>query len=307
LAELDAGFPEQVSAYISGKKADSDHWTYRLISSQLDADRIDYMLRDASMAGIKGHGFDLERLLDTLTVHENLRIAADISSIEAVEAYLLMNLHLYRIMYFHKGVRGSHFLLISLIRRCFDLLTEGDTRHLEGIPVTLARGLLQLKERGSQIDLDIYSRLGEHQFWSAFNEWVDAEDRILSDLAGRICSRTPFKAIDIDTHGDPNIVLRTFDCAVPMLAKGLHVSEDEVKTYYIGVDDPSRQGYKEHRFLPGERSVDEAIWIRMRDGACEPVERLHENYVLAAMRHKMHFNRIVYPPEFHDNVLKCMQ
>lgn len=41
---------------------------YQMISSQLDADRMDYLLRDAYETGTSYGNFDLERILRTLRV-----------------------------------------------------------------------------------------------------------------------------------------------------------------------------------------------------------------------------------------------
>jgi len=300
LREFDNQAPALTAAYISDSKPDSDHWTYRIISSQLDADRIDYMLRDASMAGIQGHGFDLERLLDMLTVHETVRIAVDESALEALEAYLLMNIHLYRIMYYHKGVRGANRLLISLIRRSFDLLREQDERHLRGLPKTFKSALKAFLAEGSNIDLNLYSCLGEHQFWTAFNEWQTAADGILSDLARRMCSRKPFRATDSDKSATD--LMSIIEAVQEPAAKSLKVTVKDLRRYYLLLDEPTRVGYSPHRFEVGKTKADKAIWFRPHSGNCRPIEELHDNEVIKAMLREYHFKRIVYPRECEDIV-----
>jgi uncharacterized protein len=69
----------------------------------MDADRLDYVQRDALFAGLKGHGFDIERVLDLL-YHHNNSIAVDRGVIEAVEAYLVTIDQLYRAIYYHHAV-----------------------------------------------------------------------------------------------------------------------------------------------------------------------------------------------------------
>jgi HD superfamily phosphohydrolase len=89
LRTISKDFPSKVAAFIDKKRRKTDHWTYRIVSSQLDADRLDYLLRDAKSAGLQGYGFDLPRLLDMLQHLDEIRIAVDRRAIEAVEGYLL--------------------------------------------------------------------------------------------------------------------------------------------------------------------------------------------------------------------------
>jgi hypothetical protein len=91
--------PNRVAQFFLEKdKREQDHWRYRIVSSQLDADRLDYILRDAQMAGLKGAGFDLERILQHLYVRklEDSHFILDRKAIEALEAALLVNDQLYR-------------------------------------------------------------------------------------------------------------------------------------------------------------------------------------------------------------------
>ena len=60
----------------------------QLISSQLDADRFDYLIRDAYFTGTKYGEFDMERILRTMRV-ENGRVVVKESGVYAVENYIM--------------------------------------------------------------------------------------------------------------------------------------------------------------------------------------------------------------------------
>jgi len=304
LKEVDDNFANQILAYVDKSYRQEDDWTHRLISSQLDADRLDYMLRDSYMSGIEGHGFDLSRLLEMLSTQDGLRITVNEGAIEGVEAYLLMNLHLYRIAYFHKVVRGSHGVLVSIIQRSFDLIREKDYRHLAQCPDLLKQALLQLFEKGSMLDLDLYTRLVEHHFWVAFDAWRQADDKVLADLAKRLASRQPFRAQDIDFLNKAKEALRLMQDGPEEIATRLGFTADEVRKYYLKIDDPKRRTYNEFRWRPTETNTDEAIWIAFNNGGQEPVERLRKNKVLQAMLEEAHFNRILFPRGCEDIVEK---
>ena len=73
----------------------------QLISSQLDADRFDYLIRDAYFTGTKYGEFDMERILRTMRV-ENGRVVVKESGVYAVENYImkevLRNLFFYSVL-----------------------------------------------------------------------------------------------------------------------------------------------------------------------------------------------------------------
>jgi HD superfamily phosphohydrolase len=90
LRQIDETFPGEVALYINKKWRDAynerhelvDHWSYKIVSSQMDADRLDYLLRDSYFAGIKGHSFDIQRLLDMLLHLDHTRIAVPLQRLQ---------------------------------------------------------------------------------------------------------------------------------------------------------------------------------------------------------------------------------
>src|ERR1051326_4568464 len=95
LAEHDRALPEKVAAFLRfepRRTVFSD-----VISSQLDADRFDYLLRDNLMTGSRYGSFDLEWLLHALTIAETPgRLAVTVKGISAVETYLQARFNMYR-------------------------------------------------------------------------------------------------------------------------------------------------------------------------------------------------------------------
>ncbi|MBF0369720.1 MAG: HD domain-containing protein [Magnetococcales bacterium] len=96
------------------------HWGRQMISSQLDADRMDYLLRDAHFTGVSYGRYDLEWVLHSLTVQhmaDGWRLCLDISrGPAALESYITARDHMYRQVYDHKTVRAFEVLLIHLFR-----------------------------------------------------------------------------------------------------------------------------------------------------------------------------------------------
>ncbi len=77
-----------------------------LISSQLDADRADYLLRDSYHAGVNYGKYDLKRILRTLTVlkdpeTENFLIGIDKNGWHAAEGLIIARYQMFSQVYFH--------------------------------------------------------------------------------------------------------------------------------------------------------------------------------------------------------------
>ena len=61
----------------------------QLVSSQLDVDRMDYLLRDSLMTGVKYGVFDLEWIIKSLEINEETdQLYVSARGIYAVEDYL---------------------------------------------------------------------------------------------------------------------------------------------------------------------------------------------------------------------------
>ncbi len=114
-------FAERIVQIRNGSDLDPDlYFLHDLVSSQLDVDRMDYLLRDAYMAGVRYGGFDLDWILRHLTValwRGRLRLAIDEKADDALSQYLLARFHMYKKVYEHRTVRIYDAMLHGLMVR----------------------------------------------------------------------------------------------------------------------------------------------------------------------------------------------
>ena len=116
LKELGGGFPGDVADIVAEQ---GEKNVYRaVVSSQFDADRLDYMQRDRLMTGAQSGAIDLEWLLANLTIAEvpegvDEEQTGTIGTFVlgpkanmAAEAFVLGLFQLYPSIYFHKTTRG---------------------------------------------------------------------------------------------------------------------------------------------------------------------------------------------------------
>jgi HD superfamily phosphohydrolase len=81
-----------------------------MIHSALDADQIDYLLRDAHYTGVTHGGIDVDRLVNTLAVHKGDMVVHE-KGVSAVEGMLVARSLMFTSVYFHKTVRIAEMML----------------------------------------------------------------------------------------------------------------------------------------------------------------------------------------------------
>ena len=88
----------------------------RLVSSQLDCDRLDYLLRDSYSTGTRYGQLDLDRILAALTLAPDGDLALHPKGLMAVEHYLVVRNLMYRSVYNHRLNVVCNWLLERLVR-----------------------------------------------------------------------------------------------------------------------------------------------------------------------------------------------
>ncbi|TYQ31007.1 HD domain-containing protein [Pseudanabaena sp. UWO310] len=241
--------PEQVAQFFLKKEERTkDHWRYRIVSSQLDADRLDYILRDSRMAGLMGVGYDLDRIVQHLYVRkpDDPYFILDRKAIEALESALLANDQLYRAVYYHRKVRAATAMLQALLLRVADLAKENQKNSKE-LFKRENHPLLKLIKCGRNIDLKDYLSLTENHIWALIEEWREHPDSIVKDYANRLWYRNLHATVDISGHDDGN---REEKNALQKLTDEDYLNlgqekEKLLKKYYVLSDTSRRKTYKE--------------------------------------------------------------
>jgi HD superfamily phosphohydrolase len=156
-----------------------------LVSSQLDADRCDYLLRDVMATGVKHGIFDLGRILLFLLPGEG-RVLVDRRALAAVEGYVIARAHMYEQVYYHKTVRAAESMLRAAVVRA----------RAVGALDGLAPGL-RATLSGRRPPLRDYLSIDDGDFFAALKAWSLDADPGLSALAGGLLHRRLLKCVEI--------------------------------------------------------------------------------------------------------------
>ncbi|MBD2872870.1 HD domain-containing protein [Paenibacillus arenilitoris] len=187
LRNVSDDFPGKVAAVI--QKTYPKPIVVSLISSQMDADRMDYLLRDAFFTGVNYGTFDLERILRVLRPFKG-QIVVKESGMHAVEHYLMSRYQMYWQIYFHPVTRSSEIILRQIFRRAQQLYGGGCA--FDWLPDSI-KGLL-----AGTMDVHDYLKLDEALVQTTFAQWAEERDPLLSDLCDRFMNRRLYKYITID-------------------------------------------------------------------------------------------------------------
>jgi len=97
----------------------------QIIHGPVDADQMDYLLRDAHYTGVAHGTIDLDRLMQTIDIHHG-DLVVHKGGITAVEGLLVARALMYTSVYFHKTVRIAEMMLCKAVEM-------SDVKILDGI------------------------------------------------------------------------------------------------------------------------------------------------------------------------------
>ena len=191
LRAFDSSLPDKIIAAIEHKYLPS--FVGQLVSSQLDVDRFDYLLRDSLMTGAHYGNYDLEWIIQSLEVDlENDRVYLSANGLYAAEEYLRARYYMFRQVYFHRTLRSAEVVLQGIMRRACELARAGQLGFM------LADSVMQRVLTKQELTVEDYLRFDDHDMMFHIKQWTREADPILQDFATRFIERRLFKARDLD-------------------------------------------------------------------------------------------------------------
>ncbi|SDO62271.1 HD domain-containing protein [Alkalicoccus daliensis] len=272
LRRMGEDFPARVADVIG--KTYENKLIVSLISSQIDADRMDYLLRDAFYTGVSYGQFDMERILRVMRPQEDQAVFKH-SGMHAVEDYIMSRYQMYWQVYFHPVTRSAEVILSKILHRAKELLADG--YEFQQTP----HHFQSLFE--STMTLEEYIRLDEYIIFYYFQAWELENDPILSDLCRRFMDRHLFKYVECDPSEQMIIWPELQE-----LFRKIGVDPE----YYLVIDSSSDLPYDFYR--PGEKDERMPIHLLMPNGSLRELSR--ESDIVESISGKKRTDHKLYFP-----------
>jgi HD superfamily phosphohydrolase len=284
LAEHDRALPEMVVRLLQPTTARS--FFHDILSSQLDADRFDYLLRDNLMTGSQYGGFDLRWLLHALTVDRaSSRLAVTSKGVSAAEAYLQSRYHMYRNVYFHKVVRTAEGMLKLALRRARRLASENRLTFPSREDIAF-KALV-----GGQLAVRDFVELDDVSLLHCLKLWTRSPDPTLARLSHGLLNRHLYKTIDISPLVDPTDLQKAQESAAAAVKSA--GGDPEYDLFY---DEPRDTPYE---IYDGQNPTTDIV-------VQDPTGHLSSFAAISpltqALSRQLMFRRLHVAPEYRDTV-----
>jgi len=231
----------------------------KLISSQLDVDRADYLLRDSHHCGVEYGNFDYRRLFEMLRIVEGseggLELAVERGGVHSLEALILARYYMFAQVYFHK------------VRRIYDLYLMEYMRYW-------ARG----KFTGSLLDAVRYDDQDVHAVVRRDSENGSGRRKA---LASRIRNRKHHR-----------VVFETGDCAEATDKRDIGILKEKLEQRFTNSEfilDTDAKGTIHKFHVAGDEELGEEFKVLSRYGA-RPLTK--ESTVIAKLPRKFAVYRL---------------
>ncbi len=221
---------------------------WQLVSSQLDCDRLDYLMRDSYFTGASYGKIDLERILMALRydpVSQQLVVAR--KGMAAIEHYLIVRYFMYAQVYNHPKNIAASWILEKAMERARKLLQMGQLEADDTVTAWLTEPVDSIRETSLQenlappaethLSLNRYLAADDGVFIYHMQRWQNSSDPVLADLCRRFIDRDLFKALDVTHLSEKEQIVLLQKAHYWLAAAGLDAP------YYAGLRISFSRGY----------------------------------------------------------------
>ena len=251
---------------------------YKLISSQLDIDRLDYLKRDSFYTGVTEGNISSDRLIVMMNV-KNDELVIEQKGIYSVEKFLIARRLMYWQVYLHKTGLVAENMLVNVLIRAKELAGKGE--KLFG-STSLKYFLYNQIDQDNFTDetLAMFSKLDDYDILSAIKEWVSHEDKVLSLLSQMIVDR---KLLRVEIQKDAFDISK-INKKITKFSKKLNLSEEETK-YFVFSQEIKNQAY----------NSDKPIFILNKKGKLKDIAKASDQFNIQALTKPVIKHFICYP------------
>ncbi len=242
---------------------------HKLISSQFDMDRLDYLKRDSFFTGVSEGVINYERLLNMIEV-ANDEPVIEAKGIYSVEKFITARRLMYWQVYLHKTVLVAEYMITRVLKRARELSLRGEKLFATpALNYFLTNTISKTDFEENPEVLHHFSNLDDYDIFSALKVWVNHKDLVLSELSKALVNRRLFK---IEMGNNP-IDTSYFDALRQAAKDKYHLKEEEVD-YFCFTDHTSNYTYQ-----PGSDRIN----ILFKDGSVNDIAEVSDQLNITVM------------------------
>ncbi len=295
LRGTDEVLPEEIGSLLKDEEPKDIYAT--VVSSQFDADRLDYIQRDRMATGVGFGHVDRDWLFDCLEVgsvtigdhppREVSCLCLGSKGLSVAEEYLEARLRLYRMVYMHKTTRAAEKMLEALLS---DVPSAAEDRELARREPVLHYLMSETPTLGSYLALD------DSAVWAALSVYSELSDRRVSGLAKRLRDRDLYKCVDVgvrDPSPDGNLFRR--------FQRALNEGPARVCEGLL-FDDAAVAPYKWYNF--DDASALNKVLVKTRKDMEEPEDIIDVSDIVKTLRVETRIQRVYAPDAERESELR---
>jgi uncharacterized protein len=203
----------------------------QMVTSQLDCDRLDYLMRDSYFTGASYGKIDLDRILLALDYDPtSQQLVVVRKGLAAIEHYLVVRYFMYVQVYNHSKNIVAGWMLERIMHRARQQLALG---ALEADTTLTA----WLTKPNPELTLKEYLDADDGVFLYHVQRWCESRDGVLRDLCTRYRDRNLFKAKNISQYDGAERDRLYQDAQATLRAKNL------APDFYVGLQFATTRGY----------------------------------------------------------------
>lgn len=212
---------------------------HQLVSSQLDMDRLDYLIRDSFFTGVVEGAVGAARIIKMLNVHDD-QLVVEAKGVYSIEKFLIARRMMYWQVYYHKTSVSAEQVLIKTLARAKELTSKGaDLFAAPQFDFFLKNNITKEDFLHSDEPLANYAKFDDSDIISAVKTWSSCDDKVLSTLCRNLMNRKLFK-IEVREKRPMGSEVKEI---VHHVADRLGLTESEAK-YFVTIHPVSSYTYR---------------------------------------------------------------
>jgi len=254
----------------------------KLVSSQLDMDRMDYLKRDSFFTGVTEGNINADRLLAMLEVVDN-ELAIQAKGIYSVEKFIVARRLMYWQVYLHKTVLSAEHMLMNALLRAREIVDQLKAITPEPLYYFLPKQEKQLDFVVQPQAMLQYSRLDDFDVFSALKSWSRHPDKVLSMLSEGIVNRKLFKVVITDKAFDETLLENLLDAIVK------HTGLNTTESKYLMITGKTAN----HAYHPQQARIN----IVYKDGSIKDISEASDQLNISVLSHPVTKYFLCFPKD----------